>query len=158
MISAVRVVETAGGPEPVALPPVAWIGAHPTIAEPQAGGRLRRCVRCNLRDGWYGARCEPGLIVHLIDPADVHAAPEVFDGVIWAEPDAINGAHRVWADKGFRVTRKPDGATGESVHPRYRPCPQCNEDAMREGTLTPVHLERPLPPPRPRGRAAWARR
>lgn len=142
-------------PVPVELPPVAWIGGHPTVSDPETRGtRLRRCVRCNTRSEFNSLRCEPGLIVHLIDPADVHAAPDVFDGVGWAEPEAIAAAHAHWADQGYRVTRKPDGPTGEAVHPRFRACPRCNEEAMGAGLLTPLHLPRPEAPPRPRGRAA----
>lgn len=140
----------------VALPPLVWIGSHPTMEDPEMRGtRLRRCVRCNCRSEFYSVRCEPGMIVHLIDPADVHDAPALFDGVAWAEPQAIQGAHQHWREQGYRVVRKPDGPAGESVHPRFRACPQCNEEAMAAGTLTPLHLPSPPPAQRPGGRAAW---
>ncbi len=130
-------------PQRLELPDIAWIGGHPTIAEPDPRStRLRRCIRCNTRDMFHGT-CDPGLIVHLIDPADVHAAPEAFDGTAWAEPEAIAGAHAHWRDKGYVVVRKPDGPTGEQAHPRYRACPTCNAEAMATGALA-VYL--PVPP------------
>lgn len=140
---------------PVQLPPVVWIGGHPTVEDPETRGtRLRRCLRCNTRELFHSVSCAPGLIVHLIDPADVHAAPEVFDGSAWAEPDAISSAHAHWRDKGYRVVRKPDGPVGERVHPRFRVCPRCNEEAMAAGSLAPVYLPAAAAPPRLRGRAA----
>lgn len=139
-------------PATVALPPIAWMGGHPTVADREpAGTRLRRCIRCSARSQFDALRCEPGMVVHLIDPADVHARPELFDGVTWAEPEAIAGAHAHWKDKGFRVTRKPEGPIGESIHPRYRPCPQCNEELMARGELTVV-LPDAGAPVRARGR------
>lgn len=141
--------------DPVALPPIVWVGGHPTIADPETRGtRLRRCIRCNARGEFHSLSCEPGMVVHLIDPADVHDEPQLFDGVAWAEPESIAGAHRHWTDKGFKVVRRPYTAAGESKHPRYAPCPQCNEEAMAAGTLTPLHLPTPEPQPRSRGRAA----
>lgn len=141
-------------PVPVTLPEVAWIGGHPTVADPETRGtRLRRCVRCNARSEFYSVSCEPGMIVHLIDHADVHANPEVFDGVQWAEPQVIDRSHAHWRDKGFKITRKPDGNTDENAHPRFRPCPRCNEEAMAAGTLAPVHLPTVETPPQGRGRS-----
>lgn len=144
---------TQSVPVPVTLPPVVWIGGHPTIEAPEPRGtRLRLCVRCETRGQFHTLSCERGLIVHLIDPADVHESPELWDGVTWAEPEAIAGAHKHWQEQGFRVSRKPDGP-GEILHPRFRPCPECNELAMRGGLLA-VKLP-PVPAaPRARGRAA----
>lgn len=129
-------------PDVVALPEIAWIDGHPTINDPEARGtRLRRCIRCNIRDVWV-VTCGEGLIVHLIDPDDIHAAPELFDGNEWAEPDTIRTAAIYWSGRGFRVTRKPGDVHDETVHPRFRACPACNEAEMRAGRL-PVLLPRP---------------
>lgn len=137
---------------PVVLPPVVWIGGHPTIADSESRGtRLRRCLRCNTRDSFQVLSCEPGMVVHLIDPADVHANPALYDGVTWAEPEAIAGAHKYWAEKGFKILRKPPTRPEDTTHPRYVACPQCNEEAMGAGTLTPVHLPAAPPRSRPRG-------
>jgi hypothetical protein len=135
-------------PVPVELPQIAWIGGHPTMFDPEAGAvrpRLRRCVRCDARSTFDAVRCDAGLIVHLIDPDDIHAAPEAFDGSPWAEPRAMEGAARHWADQGFVVTRKPDGPTGEHTHPRFRPCPACNQAEMAAGRM-PVRLPAVVPP------------
>jgi hypothetical protein len=133
------------GTPPVVLPPLVWIGSHPTMEDPEMRGtRLRRCVRCNTRSTFNTIRCEPGMVVHLIDPADVHADPELFDGVQWAEPSAIEGAHKHWRRQGFQVERLPGGQ--ETLeHPRFRACPTCNTEAMAAGTLLPLHLPAPAP-------------
>lgn len=122
---------------PVVLPPVVWMGGHPTIADREPRGtRLRRCVRCSARSSFEVLSCAArGMVVHLIDPADVHARPEVYDGVTWAEPESIAGAHAHWQDKGYTVTRNPDGPVATSAHPRFRPCPTCNEELMVAGRL-----------------------
>lgn len=134
-------------PVPVELPEVVWIDGHPTAAEPEPRGtRLRRCLLCNTRGQFSSVRCAAGLVVHLIDPADVAEAPEAFSRSAWAGADAIAGAHKHWDAQGFRVVRKPDGPTGEARHPRFRACPECNEEAMREGTLGPVFLTLPVTP------------
>lgn len=150
----------AAVPVPVELPPIVWIGDHPTTDAPEPRGtRLRQCVRCGTRELFHSLTCEPGMIVHLIDPADVHGAPGVFDGVPWAEPDAIVGAHDRWTGRGYTITRKPDGPSGEDVHPRYRACPRCNEEGMAAGTVRSLLAPREQPVPRPerRGKHGWAR-
>lgn len=145
---------TFTAPQPQVLPPLVWVGGHPTTEDPEMRGtRLRRCVRCNARADFHTVRCEPGMVVHLIDPADVHADPERFDGLMWADPESIDGAHRYWRDQGYRVERLPGGQETPE-HPRFNACPTCNLAAMQAGTLLPLHLPAAAPEPRPRGRMA----
>lgn len=139
----------------IELPEIVWLMGHPTIADPEMRGtRLRRCLLCSARDSW-NMSCVRGMIVHLIDPDDIHTAPETFDGMAWAEPQAVEGAHNHWRDKGFTVTRKPGHVLDESEHLRFKPCPVCNGELMRAGRL-PVTL--PTPPPARRERGGAARR
>lgn len=145
---------TDDGPAPIELPEIVWVMGHPTISDPEMRGtRIRRCLVCDARQD-FNLSCGRGMIVHLIDPDDIHAAPARFDGMPWAEPDAIAGAHAHWRDKGFLVTRKPGHVLDESEHPRFAPCPVCNGEAMRTGRL-PVNL--PTGPPSPRGRGERGR-
>ncbi len=133
----------------VELPEIVWLMGHPTVADREMRGtRLRRCLLCNARDGW-NLSCVRGMVVHLIDPADIHADPEAFDGMMWAEPAAVDGAHKHWTDNGFTVTRKPGDVLDEGTHPRFRPCPVCNTELMREGRLR-VNLPGAAPAPQER--------
>lgn len=119
---------------PPAPAEIVWIGGHPTVADPMMRGtRIRRCLICDARQDFAPRACAGGrgMIVHLIDPADIHAHPEVFDGSPFAEPDAIAAAHAHWSDKGFTVARKPGPPGDESEHPRFVPCPVCNRLALR---------------------------
>lgn len=122
---------------PRVLPPLAWFNSHPTIADPERGGtRLRRCVRCNLRDMFHVSYCEPGLIVHL--PDQQAAQHYLYAGVPQATEQQLDGARTYWQRKGFVVV--PDPAPERADHPLYRPCQLCNEAAMSAGLLEPLYL------------------
>jgi hypothetical protein len=123
-------------PPVVVFPTLYWLGVHPCV--PVTGGY--RCVRCATARPTSAQRCEPGMVVHLVDPADVHDDPETFDGLFYAEPEAIAAAHRRWTDDGYRVVRKPTRRSPDPDHPRFRPCPACNEPLMAAGQLGPLTL------------------
>lgn len=127
---------------PIVLPELVWIRGHPTIADPEMRAvRIRRCIVCDARQS-FAVACGRGLIVHLIDPADIHADPVLFDGVSFAEPETIAAAHAYWTALGSVIVRKPGDPADVTLHPRFTPCPVCNREAILAGRL-PVTL----PPP-----------
>lgn len=100
--------------------PIVWMSEHPTVHDPERGGsRLRRCVRCNARDG-FSLHCEMarGLIVHLNEP---DPANTVQGEPPWTHPTDVERATVVWRRKGYGVTPDPGG------HHRYGVCTVCSE-------------------------------
>lgn len=124
---------------PLTLPPLIFIGGHPTTDDFRPGVADRLCITCGARDRFHARRCVPGMIVHLIDQAEIDDDPDRWTRSPWVAADALDAARAWWTDRAALILRCPPG------HPRFKVCPRCSMSLMTDGTI-PVTLPRPRRP------------
>lgn len=122
----------------VTVPDLTFLGGHPCVPDPaRPGGYV--CVACEAVGGSASRACVPGLVVHLIDEAEIAEHPDRWKRSPWANAETLASARRWWTGRGAQITRAHGG------HDRFQVCAPCTVLRMRAGEIR-IILPDPSPP------------
>ncbi len=131
-------IDASGDTPGVRVPDLTFMGGHPCVADPaHPGGFI--CVACESVGGSATRPCVPGLVVHLIDDAEIADRPERWKGSPWANTETLASARRWWTGRGGPINPPPP-----HHHPLQVGAP-CTVLRMRAGEIR-IILPDPTPP------------